>query len=108
MIDWGYEAEDIVPKQDYGVYDRFFDSRLSAVLNDHRLLRRGYPVEGLLCGRSCQSMPELGENNAIAQLKLIDDRGTAVSVSITLEVISKRVHVKTRSHASQRRALITR
>src|SRR5713101_8136688 len=58
LISWDYDPRDIVPALGRGRYERVVHSRLSAVLNERRLLTRGHPVEGLLCGCAFQPMPE--------------------------------------------------
>ena len=97
LVEWGYEPRDIIPNGDMGAYRSLLDSRLMGVLNERRLLRRGYPVEGLLCGRSCQSIPESGDNRVSARLTLVDDRGNWVPLRIALEVIRC---AKTRSNTT--------
>ena len=58
LISWGYEPRDIVPEGQREAYASVLDSPLMGVLNEHRLLRRGYPVDGLVCGCSYQAIPE--------------------------------------------------
>ena len=70
----------------WGAYQRFFDSRLMGVLNEHRLLRRGCPVDGLLCGRSFQPIKESAQGLVSAKLILQDDIGNTVTVRLRLSV----------------------
>jgi hypothetical protein len=78
----------VVPAGQQHLYAPFFDSRLPAVLNERRLLARGRPVEGLLCGRASEPIPE--GINALkpvdATLSLTDDTGRTVSRRIRLAV----------------------
>jgi len=86
-ICWDYEARDFIPKRDLGGYRDLLDSRLMGVLNDRRKLRRGYPVDGLLCGYSYQAVPESGDRKVSAKLILFDDIGNRVAVGISLAVV---------------------
>ena len=87
LVDWDYEPQDTIPKRDLDQYEGLLDSPLMGVLNEHRLLRRGYPVEGLLCGRSWQSIPESGGDRVPVRLTLVDDRGSRVEHRMALIVI---------------------
>ena len=86
-IFWDYEARDFIPERDLGSYRDLLDSRLMGVLNDRRLLRRGNPVDGLLCGYSYQPVPEFGDRMVSAKLILVDDIGNRVAVGISLAVV---------------------
>jgi hypothetical protein len=68
FICWDYEPRDFIPKLHLGAYRHLLDSPLLGVLNDRRLLRRGYPVEGLLCGYSYQPIPECQDRTVSAKL----------------------------------------
>lgn len=87
LVNWDYEPVDIIPETDRDAYTSLLDSRLMGVLNKHRLLRRGYPVEGLLCGRSDQPIPESVEGYVTAKLTLADDKGNVVALRIALAVV---------------------
>jgi hypothetical protein len=89
MVSWEYEPLDIIPKGHRGDYRSLLDSRLMAVLDERRLVRRGYPVEGLLCGCSPQPVPASGDGLVSAQLTLADDRGNRVALRIALTVIRR-------------------
>jgi hypothetical protein len=93
-IFWDSEPRDVIPKLHLGAYRHLLDSPLMAVLNDRRLLRRGYPVEGLLCGYSYQPIPETGDRSVSAKLNFVDDKGNTAALSVTLAVVGPR---KTRS-----------
>ena len=84
-ISWDYAPLDLIPKSELGGYRPFLDSRLMDVLNDRRLLRRGYPVEGLLCGCAFQEVPE-SARYAVGKLTLTDDAGDVVSTPIKLTI----------------------
>jgi hypothetical protein len=85
-IDWGCEPEDVIPKEHRDVYKHLFKSRLRGVLLERRLIRRGYPVEGVLCGRSSQPMGESSYGSISANLSFTDDRGNTVPLCIDLNV----------------------
>jgi len=93
-ICWDYEARDFIPKLHLGAYQHLLDSPLMEVLNDRRLLRRGYPVEGLLCGYSYQAIPECRDRSVTAKLNFVDDKGNTVALRVALAVVRPR---KTRS-----------
>ncbi|MFY9528808.1 MAG: hypothetical protein WBC04_03025 [Candidatus Acidiferrales bacterium] len=87
-ISWDYDPREIVPASKHDLYASVFDSRLSAVLNDRRLLARGRPVEGLLCGWAFQSIPASfasGETVG-AQFSLTADTGYTVALRIELAI----------------------
>jgi hypothetical protein len=87
LINWDYEPQDIIPEGQREAYAGLLESRLMDVLNDHRLLRRGYPVAGLLCGYSSQPIPESGEGFVYGKVILVDDIGNKVALPIALTVI---------------------
>jgi hypothetical protein len=88
VIFWDYEPTDILPALERGRYESVVHSRLSAVLNERRLLTRGHPVEGLLCGCASQTMPEslLSGATAYAMLTVTDDAGNTLALRIELTV----------------------
>jgi len=88
-IGWGYEPLEIIPEWERGAYMNLLDSRLMAVLDEHRLLGRGYPVEGLLCGRSDQPIPESVKGYVTAKLTLADDEGSTAALRIALTVVRR-------------------
>jgi hypothetical protein len=98
-ICWDYEARGFIPKRDQGAYRSLLDSPLTEVLNDHHPLRRGYPVEGLLCGHSYQPIPESSDHSVSAKLTLVDDRGNTVALRIAMTVVRP---VATRSDTPRR------
>ena len=86
-INWDdYGPEDIIPKQHQDDYKRLFKSRLTGVLNDGRLIRRGCPVDGVLCGRSYQSIGEYSHGFISAKLGFTDDLGNTVPLCIDLKI----------------------
>jgi hypothetical protein len=90
VVSWDYEPLDIIPQGHRADYKGgVLHSRLMGVLNEHRLLRRGYPIKGLLCGCSCQPVPEPTDGLVSAQLTLVDDRGNRVALRIALTVIRR-------------------
>jgi len=86
-ICWDYEPADIIPKLDLGSYRTVLDSRLLEILNNRRLLRRGYPVEGLLCGISTQPVPESVDGMLFGNLRLRDDLANVVTLHVDLRII---------------------
>jgi hypothetical protein len=84
LVSWDYEPADIIPGRDRDDYTRLLDSRLMGVMNDHRALRRGYPVEGLLCGCSSQPVPETRDIFVAGKLILVDDLENTVALRIAL------------------------
>jgi hypothetical protein len=88
-VSWDYDPEDVIPKEDRGTYTTLLDSRLMRVLNDGVLLKRGYPVEGLVCGCSYQPIPESRDRSITAKLILVDDVGNSVTVRLILTVIRR-------------------
>jgi hypothetical protein len=85
-INWDYEPEDIIPRKDQDDYKHLFKSRLTGVLNEGRLIRRGCPVEGVLCGRSFQPIGKSSHYSISAKLSFTDDRGNTVPLCIDLNV----------------------
>ena len=77
------------------------NSHLMGLLNERRLLRRGYPVDGLVCGCSYQPIPESGDSLVPRKRTLVDDRANAVALRIVLTVIR---HAAIRSKTSPTRA----
>jgi hypothetical protein len=88
-IEWDYEPLEIIPEWDRGAHTDLLDSRLMGVLDDHRLLMRGYPIEGLLCGRSDQPIPESVAGHVTAKLTLSDDEGSTAALRIALNVVRR-------------------
>lgn len=88
VVSWDYDPREIVPAGEHARYETIFDSRLSAVMNERRLLTRGHPVEGLLCGCASQSIPESLPIAATVSGKLTvtDDTGDTFALRITLAV----------------------
>ena len=101
LVSWDYAPEDIIPKGDWPAYESIVDSRLMAVLNEGHLLRRGYPIDGLLCGCSPQPIPESSDGRVSARLTLVDDAGDTVALRIRLAVFGSAAK---RSNALPRRA----
>jgi len=89
IVIWEYEPLDIIPDGQREAYRSLLDSRLPGVLNERRLLRHGYPVEGLVCGCSAQPVTKRGEGFVYSQLTLVDDRGNKVALRIAMTVISR-------------------
>jgi hypothetical protein len=102
LISWDYEPRDIIPERQRAAYASVLDSHLMVgVLNEHRLLKRGYPIDGLVCGCSYQPIPESGDSLMHGKFTLVDDRGNTVALRIALTVIRQ---AATRSKTSPTRA----
>jgi hypothetical protein len=101
LISWDYEPLDIIPEGQRAAYASVLDSHLMGVLNERRLLRRGYPIDGLVCGCSYQPIPESRDSLIYGKLTLVDDRENAVALRIALTVIRQ---AATRSKTSPTRA----
>lgn len=86
FIDWDYEPEDVIPRKHLDVYKSLLESRLMGVLNEGRLIRRGYLVDGVLCGRSYQPIGESRHGVVSAKLTLVDDLETQSHLCINLNV----------------------
>jgi hypothetical protein len=56
-VNWDYEPCDILPQSDQNVWKSLLNDRLSTALNDRRLVTRGRPVRGILCGWAAQEVP---------------------------------------------------
>jgi len=89
LINWEYDAADILPESDHPTYAKLFDSRLSAVLNERLHLERGRAVAGLLCGCAAfESIPKSIPNGTAvhASLSLTDDTGQVFTQDIAMIV----------------------
>jgi hypothetical protein len=89
LINWDYDAADILPESDHPTYAKLFDSRLSAVLNERLHLERGRAVAGLLCGCAAfESIPKSIPNGTAvhASLSLTDDTGQVFTQDIAMIV----------------------
>jgi hypothetical protein len=89
-IEWGYDPRDLLPKERVNDYGRLVKSRLPAVLEERRLLSRGRPVEGLLCGRAWTPIPATcpRERPAMAEIILVGDSGALARSSVQLTIYS--------------------
>ena len=85
-IDWDYEPKEIIPEKYQDDYNGLLKPRLMKVLNEGRLIRRGCPVEGLLCGRSYQPIGKSSHGVIPAKLIFTDDLGNTVPLCIDLNI----------------------
>jgi hypothetical protein len=87
-IDWDYQAGDTVPERDLPVYGKLLCSRLPDVLNDHLLIARGRPVQGLLCGRGFSAIPDsIAPGEPVrAKLRITDDCGSTETLHLALPI----------------------
>jgi hypothetical protein len=88
LISWDYDPESVVPDYRLHVYRSLMGSPLLAVLNERKFLRRGSPVEGLLCGRASAPIPPSAPRGGpvVASIILADDSGEHVSSHIHLAI----------------------
>jgi hypothetical protein len=88
QICWDCEPAGIIPKRHLGDYGALLNSHLMEVLNDHRLLRRGCPVQGLLCGCAFQPIPAGSRDVFVsAKLTLFDEFRNPVVLRINLVIV---------------------
>jgi hypothetical protein len=90
---WGEDREQILSERDQFHYSRIGSRGFSAILRDRHLLRRGYPVEGVFCGRAYRPLPESAPRNGIVcgNLTISDDTGRDVALSVKLVVVHRKV-----------------
>jgi hypothetical protein len=86
FIFWDYKPEDIIPKKYRDDYSGLLKPRLMKVLNEGRKIPRGYPVEGVLCGRSFQPIEESSLGVISAKLSFTDDLGNTIGLCIELDL----------------------
>jgi len=84
LVSWNHEPLDIIPERDRDEYMSLLNPRLMRVLDGHHLLKRGYPVEGLLCGCSSQPVPETSKIFVFGKLTLVDHVGYTIVTRIAL------------------------
>jgi hypothetical protein len=75
------------------------------VLFDHHLLRRGYPVQGVICGRACRPLPASAPPFGVvcATLRFSDDFGSDTALSVELAVDHGKVCAPNSSRVSRTR-----
>jgi hypothetical protein len=90
---WGEDRDKILPERDRVPYAQIGSRRFSAVLLDRHLLRRGYPEEGVFCGRAYRPLPESAPRGGIVcgAMKISDDTGRDVDLSVKLVVVHRKV-----------------
>jgi hypothetical protein len=86
LINWEYDPLDIIPKRDREDYKSLLDFRLMRVLNNHWVLKRGHPVEGLICGCAYQPIPESSGASVPARINLVDEAGNTITLCFGLAV----------------------
>jgi len=87
-IEWGYDPQDLLPKDRVKEYGKLVKSRLQTVLDERRLLSRGRPVDGLLCGRAWTPIPTTcpRDRPAMAEIILVEDSGVSARSSVQLTI----------------------
>jgi hypothetical protein len=83
---WGYEPEDVIAQKHRDAFQGLFKSRLTGVLNERRLIRRGCLVDEVLCGGSSQPIGESSHGFISAKRSFTDDQGNTVPLCIELNV----------------------
>jgi hypothetical protein len=103
-IEWQCEPEDVIPQSKLHIYKKLMRSRLTSVLNEGRLLNRGRPVDGLLCGIASTPIPPNSDRirPAWAEITLVDDSGKRVTSLIELAIHSNVRERDARRNASPR------
>lgn len=90
VIDWECKPEDIILKKHWDEYSRLVNSPIMKVLNGGCRIRCGYPVEGVLCGRSVRPHGEAFHGFISAELVFTDNRENTVALCINLNVYRHR------------------
>lgn len=86
FIDWECAPEEVIPKKYHDEYRSPVNSRLMEALNKSCLIRRGHPIDRLLCGRSIQPIGESSHGVKSAELSLTDDLGNTLRLCIDFDV----------------------
>jgi hypothetical protein len=90
-IDWDIGPYDVVPGWQQSACTHLFKSSLLDVLNKRRILRRGHPVEGLLCGCAFLDPKEhlefsLAGASYTAEFRVTDEFGDTYTETFELTV----------------------
>ena len=106
-MQWGYDLLDLLSEDVVYDYGKLSEPSLRGVLDERRLLSRGRPVEGLLCGYSGNSIPALNPRRKFAQAEVVlaEDSGRRACSVVDLTICSlefstyvkERVHQRLRS-----------
>lgn len=103
LISWDCDPEGVLPQYRQHLYKHLAVSRLSAVLNERKFLRRGGPIEGLLCGRASAPIPSSAprEAPALAEISLVDDSGEWVRARIHLTIYCARTEDRSNTETAE-------
>ena len=94
-VNFDYDPEEFIREENPKTYRTLVDGRLMRVLNEGVVLKRGYPVEGLVYSCSYQPIPESGGGRSVSsKLTLVNDVGNTVAVSIALTVVLRLAHFR--------------
>ena|SRR5215469_704554 len=87
-VDFDYEPRDIILERDHDLYASLFKTQLTEVLNERRLLRRGHPVKGVLCGLALHRIPvPIYQYRVVnSQISITDETGHTIVHTIALTV----------------------
>jgi hypothetical protein len=101
-IQWGYHPEDLLSECSVYDYRKLLESNLPGFLAQRRLLSRGRPVEGLLCGFSWNPIPELylRRKSTVAEIVVVEDSGRRACSPLRLAILKSELSadVKERLH----------
>ncbi len=103
-IQWGYHPDDLLSWCFVPDYSKLFESNLPGVLDQRRLLSRGRPVEGLLCGFAWDPIPaaKLGSGFAMAEIALVEDSGRRARSVVQLKILSSEFNTDVRERIRDR------
>lgn len=105
-VDWAYDPCDAVPKRDLPAYDGLFGSRLRAVLDEKRLISRGHPVKGLICGRAWIEDFPPAEQSIKVNVTLTDDAGFTKRLRTSVRIDRSLAYRRPPSTVSRRKPLL--
>jgi len=101
LVSWNYDPRDIIPENHLAPYESVLHSRLRGILDEHHSLRRGYPVEGLLCGCSSQPIPE-SDPSVVGELIVQNHAGNKVALHVTLAIVREPARVCMYPHSQHK------
>lgn len=109
-IEWGYAPRDLLPKERVNDYGKLSESRLPAVLDERRLLARGRPVEGLLCGYAWAPVPATcpRDRPVTAEIILVEDSGALARSLVKLTIYTSVRSTRFEERVHTRKPIFTR
>jgi hypothetical protein len=91
-----YEAERVIPRDQYDYYRPLLGRQLQNVLSEGIPIRCGHPVQGVVCGYSAQQIDEWPHDSIPVNFVLRDNRGNPASLRMEMEIIKRRRTVESR------------